>query len=1447
MMNKIYRLKFDRRRNRLVVVSELTRGAGKDTGRTGTGVSLCGKMLGRLTPLALLTGLVTGMLPLLVQAQGGLPTGGQVVAGSGSISSAGSRMTVQQHSDRMVATWSTFDIGKGQTVEFVQPGQAAVALNRVTGGRESQIMGTLKANGQVMLVNPAGVLFGQGAQVNTAGLVATTKNISNEDFLRGTYRFSGGAAAGAEVVNQGSLTTTAQGYIVLAGDRVKNSGTVRTPGGKAVLAAGESVSLQLDAGGLTSVSVNGSVVNALVENSGLMSATDGRVYLTARGKSMLLDTVVNNSGTVEAKGLESRGGEIVLSGGDSGVVRQSGRLLADSAAGRGGRVVVEGENIHLAAGSRTSATGKSGGGDVYVGGGWQGKDSRIRNASKVVMSRGADIDVSATGAGAGGTAVVWSDDYTHFRGKITAKGGKVSGDGGRVETSSRRNLQAFGDVDVSPEKGRGGEWLLDPTDVTVVAGDSLTSATERSPGGEGTLDTDTAVLFTPSAGGAQIGVEKITAQLNRGSSVTVKTSGHDAEGQRGNITVSATVSKTAGSDATLTLLADNNIAVNANISSTAGKLGLSLMAGNTTDNAGIVIARSKNISLNGGDFYAGPADGSSNNVSLNITNGGQISAGNVTMNLAGGLSGYAYGVQTTGNLTVSGPVSGKTGWGSALRFLAGERLNISAPTVNLSSTEAENGGGKVLLSGAKGVEINTRGDLILLAQNNAGSSVNVSSTGGTVNLNAAAGRLQVEKGEITGVGGVVLGAASTTEEGQDKSVLSLKDTVLKTTGTGGNVVVAGKSTQGAGGITFSNVTVSSSGAGGSNLNITGESSTGTGVRLEDVNFDWTGKTVVRGKSSARDNTSKAVLLHNVNIKDNDSLINGNIDSTSQGTGIIIMGNLSTSGRIEGSSGRGVGVLVDRGAVLSKAAAIGGISGSWKAVEVKGDLGDSKIFGEAGKGVGVEIYSGSRVGVKGEVSGQSSGVGVGVVGDVQNHGKIIGEVVNGDSESIGIYISGNLSGAGTVSGDSPSGSGVRITSTGQVENIVSGITTTGVGVEFYTPTVKVGGKVNGTSKLDGKGIEIIGNLVNNSIISGHSGRGPGVVFNNNVEITGSGIVKGSSLSGSAVIIEGNLIGGTLTEDITRSKGGILLMGGRLTKANISGTSINITGPVIADGGSLVVTTPEGIKGIDLLKKNNGVVVRIPEKPKDDSSSASGSGETPMKPGGTGEGDTSGSGGGTSVTPDAGTGTGDSPAPDTSSEKESKPEGGDTGGTSVDGEPDGSAGEGTKVEPAPAEGDTGSSTPDASGGTGGGTEGEGGTGTSGGTGTEKPKDDSSTPSGSGETPVKPGGTGEGDISGTGGGSSTGGGESTPAKPEVKPGAGDTPDASGGAGGGVSAGGGTSVTPDAVRLAKLIVQEQQSALNVAENNGGSVNMDISPSKVDISICSDGEECHTLNAVTD
>ncbi|EMD8279931.1 filamentous hemagglutinin N-terminal domain-containing protein [Salmonella enterica] len=733
-MNRIYKLKFDKRRNELVVVSEITAGMGKEksTGHIAdlAALSPFRKLLGTLTPVALLTGLIAGLLPAMVLAAD-LPTGGQIVGGQGSISTSGNQMTIHQQTQNMATNWHSFDIGKNNTVQFVQPDSSSVALNRVTGASGSQIMGTLKANGQVFILNPNGVLFGKDARVNVGGLVASTKNISTADFMKGQYSLSGSGNPGAQVVNQGSLTTTKGGYIVLAGERVSNSGTVTTPGGKTVLAAGKTVTLQLDNGGLTSVSVNGSVVNALVENRGLISATNGQVYLTAKGQDMLLNTVVNNSGTVEAKGLASRGGEIVLNGGDSGVVSQSGHLLAGSQTGQGGKITLEGQNIHLAGGSLTSATGKTGGGEVYVGGGWQGQDSRIKNASKVVMDKTATVDVSATDAGNGGTAVLWSDDYTNFRGTVLAKGGALSGNGGRVETSSHRNLQAYGEVDASARAGRGGDWLLDPTDVTIVGSGVDT--------GIGSATADGTDIFTPTASGAQILNSSIVNQLNAGANVTVKTSGTDTEGQTGNITVNAGIVKTSGADAKLTLLADNNISTadNIAISASSGKLNLDLLAGNTTNNASITLGKFINISLNGGDFLAGAAN-PDNAVSLTYSNNGQIHGGNVTLNLTRGLNGYAYKVQADNDLTINGPVNGGTGWSVPLSFIAGGNLEMNSPTsISLNAAETTNGGGKVVISGDKGVSLSTTdGDILLSAASAATNSVNVSSVNGAVAMSS---------------------------------------------------------------------------------------------------------------------------------------------------------------------------------------------------------------------------------------------------------------------------------------------------------------------------------------------------------------------------------------------------------------------------------------------------------------------------------------------------------------------------------------------------------------------------------------------------------------------------------------------------------------------------------------------------------------------------------------
>ncbi|EAA7989078.1 hypothetical protein BRR55_25460, partial [Salmonella enterica] len=439
----------------------------------------------------------------------------------------------------------------------------------------------------------------------------------------------------------------------------------------------------------------------------------------------------------------------------------------DSQTGQGGKITLEGQNIHLAGGSLTSATGKTGGGEVYVGGGWQGQDSHIKNASKVVMDKTATADVSATENGNGGTAVLWSDDYTNFRGTVLAKGGAKSGHGGRVETSSHRNLQASGEVDASARAGHGGEWLLDPTDVTIVGTGADT--------GVDSVTADGTDIFTPTASGAQILNSSIVNQLNAGTNVTVKTSGTDTEGQTGNIRVNANIVKTSGADAKLTLLADNNIATadRVSIGATTGKLNLDLLAGNTTNNASITLGKFINISLNGGDFLAGAAN-PDNAVSLMYSNNGQIHGGNVTLNLPRGLNGYAYKVQADDDLTINGPVNGNTGWDVPLSFIAGGKLEMNSPGgISLQANDTRFGGGRVLISGDKGVTLNAaNGTVLLKAATAATNDVNITSSNGAVSLSGMAQKgsngLTLTNANITASNGITLNG--TTETGAGVSV-----------------------------------------------------------------------------------------------------------------------------------------------------------------------------------------------------------------------------------------------------------------------------------------------------------------------------------------------------------------------------------------------------------------------------------------------------------------------------------------------------------------------------------------------------------------------------------------------------------------------------------------------------------------------------------------------------
>ncbi len=275
------------------------------------------------------------------------PAAPPLAAGAASVSTGANTLTVNQSSQNVVINWQSFSIGTGQAVQFNQPNSSSVALNRVTGPDPSSILGRLSANGKVFLVNPNGILFGPDAQVNVGGLVASTLNISDADFMSGRYSFSG--PSGAAVLNRGAISAN-NGYVALLGGSVSNQGLITANLGSVVLAGGTAVTLDVAGDGLLNVTVDQGAVNALVQNGGMIRANGGEVVLTAQAAGQLLRTAVNNTGVIEAQTIGSRAGVISLLGDmQSGVVNVSGTLDASAPnGGNGGFIETSAASVNIA-------------------------------------------------------------------------------------------------------------------------------------------------------------------------------------------------------------------------------------------------------------------------------------------------------------------------------------------------------------------------------------------------------------------------------------------------------------------------------------------------------------------------------------------------------------------------------------------------------------------------------------------------------------------------------------------------------------------------------------------------------------------------------------------------------------------------------------------------------------------------------------------------------------------------------------------------------------------------------------------------------------------------------------------------------------------------------------------------------------------------------------------
>ncbi|HUH56451.1 MAG TPA: filamentous hemagglutinin N-terminal domain-containing protein, partial [Rhodanobacter sp.] len=372
-MNRVYRLVWNRARGCLVVASEIARTRGRQSGSATTRPTrwLLALPLGlaplfawalppsTMSPITRLP-VTTTATPAAAIGRSPNPGGGRITAGNGTISQSGLTTTIDQHSQNLSLNWQSFNIGADSTVNFVQPNAQSIAVNRIADANGSVILGHLNANGQVFLINPNGVLFGQGAQVNVGGLVASTLDVSDSELGNRALHFTGDSQG--RVVNQGLITANGGGYVALVGAQVVNDGTLAANGGSVAMGGGNAVTLSFDGNRLLGLQVDGSAMNALAENRQLIVASGGQVLMSAGAKDALLASTVNNSGVIQAHTVENRGGRIILLGGmQAGTTHVAGTLDASApTGGDGGFIETSAAHVKIADNARITTLAANG-------------------------------------------------------------------------------------------------------------------------------------------------------------------------------------------------------------------------------------------------------------------------------------------------------------------------------------------------------------------------------------------------------------------------------------------------------------------------------------------------------------------------------------------------------------------------------------------------------------------------------------------------------------------------------------------------------------------------------------------------------------------------------------------------------------------------------------------------------------------------------------------------------------------------------------------------------------------------------------------------------------------------------------------------------------------------------------------------------------------------------
>lgn len=721
MNHLCYKTIFSKHLGALVAVGEHACSQSKGQGASGGTRAAAGLVDARFVGM-----LALGFASVSLAWSQTLPQGPQVAQGAVSFSQSAKQMDITQSTAKAVVNWQSFDIGQNAKVNITQPSSQSVLLNRVLSDNPTQILGQLQANGQVVLVNPKGIVVGSDGSVSASAFTASTLNISDADFMAGNGRYTRNGSTG-QVINKGRIEVAPGGYVALLGASVSNEGQIIAPQGGVALGAAETVTVPIGRTGKIKLELTPASINAAVANQkdGVIVAEGGQVYMQAAALGQAVASVLN-SGSIDSSGLQA------------GAVH----LLADA-----GQIMVDGRITANSSGTDPQGQGLKGG-DIYIG-----RDEETGVLAKATDVSGAKLESA--------------------KGFVETSGDVLSTTGTRVK--AREWLLDPYNITIAASGATGTAYSSSFTsgaDSTILASDISAN-----------LTAGTSVTIATGAGGASAGFIAVNESIAKtgGGDATLTLQAHSNISVATNKTITSTTGKlNVVFNSDLDGSNGGGIVFNSGSGITSNGGNITLGGGTALNGTGFAIADGsgtlQGISLNTATISAGGGNivmnGLSPTTSATSVVGILMSGGTITTTGAGQIT-----------LTGKNQLSGTTG-------AVGTGFSMSSGTITGGSTgavtiEGNSSTSSVTSINNKGAIINgtvtsTGGDISITGMGGAGAQYDIG-----VDIGGSVTALGTGAINITGTAGAGSSGGNVGVAISGSGTISSVDGTIAMTGTGG--------------------------------------------------------------------------------------------------------------------------------------------------------------------------------------------------------------------------------------------------------------------------------------------------------------------------------------------------------------------------------------------------------------------------------------------------------------------------------------------------------------------------------------------------------------------------------------------------------------------------------------------------------------------------------------